>query len=300
MIIVKGARNKDGQRTEDYLAAAAGEQDEYGNPFRAIRLRWRSTRYHRNGPNAKSRGFEDAVISVSRSTGNLKITYRKSGSATWSRGVSGVGAYFALVPRTQHNLGRLAKCYEDKLWEIVDSDVDAEVKAMSDKFWADMAAHDESMKDAEGNYPKGYTPEVEYNRERIRRMHVLPSEDLDSNLAPVGHELEHEKAVVDDKAKINNRREMELVKREAELAKRERDLIAANAKIAAEFAPVGTGYSAESMGGLKMHEVKKIARADFGLRIPPEMKKDEIISRILEKQTLGDKTPQEETETVMG
>ena len=286
VIIVKGARNKDGQRSEDYAVMAVGEEDSYGNPFRLIRLRWRGTRYHRMNTYAKTRGFEDAVIEVKRNTGELVIRYRQSGSAMWARSKGGVGAFFAEVPKTQQNMARLARCYEDKLWTIVDTDIDGEVKAMSDRFWADMAKRDEEHKDE-----PGYQSEVAYNRERIRRMHILPAENLENIKAPVGHELEHEQAVVSETAKLNRKRDMDLARREAEIAERERKLMEHEAKIAGEFTPIGTGYSEESLGAMKMHEVRRVARDEFGLKVINEDKKAAIIEMIMEKQLLGNKTP---------
>jgi len=280
VIIVKGARNKDGRRAADYAKAAVGETDQYGNPFRMIKLRWTKNRLHRNGPYAKTRGFEDTIITVNTGTGEIAVSYRPNGSVMWDRGPLGVGPFFGELGKTAANMTRLAKCYRDGLWTIVDSDIDGEVKAMSDKHWLGMSDEDRA-----------------FNEERIRRMHILPAEDLENNTSPIKHGKDRDEDLVKEKTQIVNRREMELQEREAKLAERERTLMSREADIAETGTPIGTGYTAEAMGHMKMHEVRKIARETYKMVCQPNMTRADIIDQIIERQLTG---KQKEFETVTG
>jgi hypothetical protein len=260
MIIVKLKSNK--TLTADYWKdQAKGIKDEYGNPFRIIRLRWINTREHRNTEYSKTRGFEDAIINKGGDEG-FKITYRKNGSIMWQRPPGNVGPFYGEVAYTPYNIEKLSAMYGDRLFTIADADIDAICKAKYEE-------RVKNMGDAARNF----------NKKRIAAMHTMYVEtDIKapevSNIDKKGIEDQNRDIVIE-------KRELEI--KRLELEEREKRLNEKEARMAGEgLSPVQ--YSKEYLIGLKLHELKKVAKEN-GIDIEKTSTKDELVNAIVMVQS---------------
>lgn len=244
---------------------AIGTIDEYGNPFRIIRLRWNTNKLHLNAEYTKTRGFEDAVIGSDGRTGNIKITYRQNGSIMWERPAGGIGPFNGELAQTPFNMDKLAAHYGDKLWTILDADINEQVKAM----------YEERQKKT----PKELQ---EFNQKRIGRMHTYSLERDDGKAPELP--LDADKVTLQEQKRQNEVTRQDNAKRKAELDQREKDLDKRVIDMVGDgAAPVV--YSEESLRAkeMKIFKVRKIC-TQLGVSWANEDKKDDLVKKILEKQ----------------
>jgi len=261
MIVVKvnNLRNRDGMRSEDYIKQATGVPDEYGNPFSLIELVWKLPR---NTEYAKTGGFEDTIIEK-KDAGGLSISYRKQGSATWHKNLAGV--YSARVAKTPHNMRVLAAMYADRMWDIRDKVVDAEVKAMAKSLYDSL------------------TPELKkFNDERIKDMRRSPWEKADEH-AGAPEDTRMEAKILDMDRQEHAAKARELEKREAELAEREAALMGKEIEAASEGL-LSVGYTEDALNAMHISKVKNILRTEFDEHPPLTTKKTEYVQMVLQKQ----------------
>jgi hypothetical protein len=278
MIVVKAPlMNKDGFRQRDYIEMSTGVEDQYGNPFEIIELQWISSRLHRNTDYQKTRGFEDAIIEFPRGSELPRIRYRPNGSIHWIRRTPGRGPWRGQVAKTPKNMQRLAKTYGWRQWKILNPAIEAEVRALHDKWWESLS--DEQRVAVENN---------------IRLYNTLPSEQ-----EQVGNEIpeadpRQERADLTEEHRQLIIKRKELEEREERIKDRESKVNASQAEKTAETGMSGA-MTRQMLESMKMHEVRKVARQILGASIPLEMKKSDIIEKVL------DLNPQKtEVETVTG
>lgn len=280
MIIVKGAKNKDGQRSEDWIDHAIGEIDQFGTPFEVIELRWVDSKLHPNTDYAKTRGFDDAVISVG-ANGRLSITYReKTGSVQWLRGLGGHGPFIGKVARTDRNIRLLASHYRDGLWRIKDQHVDAEVRAMSDKLWESMS------------------PELRnFNEKRIKAMHTRSNEGNVVHLPQDSEKVKAEQDRINEERRDLARQKQDLARREAALSAKEKRIT----EVRVEQIKNDTPPDTSDLSSLGFRDLRKLAREKYGVKVDPSWNKDrlmELIKSKAEAATSSDsahvETPKEE------
>ncbi len=268
MIVVHSSVKTNKQFTPDMRKQQAlGTPDEYGNPFRIIKLRWNTSRLHKNTDYTKTKGFEDAIIKRDTRTGEFKIVYRY-GSIQWMQ-LGGEGPYYGELAQTPKNMEKLASMYGDRLWTIVDPDVEQIVKKMYEK-------RRESM-----------TPEVQtINDKRIRYMHVAESEKGQEMQGAVQLPPEVEKASLSEERRLNAVEKQQLEAKKAALEQKEAEINKKAVDLVGEGqAPVQ--YTREYLTGLKgLQQLRKICREQ---KITTELtdKKDDLIEKIIQKQ-IGD------------
>lgn len=267
MIIVGPSVKVNKQFTPDFRKKQAlGTPDEYGNPFRIIRLRWNKSRLHKNTEYTKTRGFDDAVIARDPRDGGFRITYRSNGSVMWMR-EGGEGPYYGELAQTPRNMQKLASLYGDRLWTIVDADIEAMVKKMHEKL------------------RESWSPEVkDINDKRIRGMHLAESERSEPQAVQMPSEsektaLEEEKRQVELRKQENEKRKAELDVKEKNIEEKQVGLI--------EDGVAAVAYTKDYLMGLKgIVEVRKICR-QLGIKTSSTEKKDELVNKIIQKQ-IGD------------
>jgi hypothetical protein len=280
MVIVKMKVNKD-LTEQHWKELARGVEDPNGNPFRLIKLRWNRNRYHIMAEYTKTRGFEDAVIGRSARTGDIDISYRRSGSIMWQRPVGGIGPFTGELPATPYNIQKLASMYGDKLWTIMDTDIDQQVKKMYELMLEKM------------------TPEWRaQNEKRIKALHSMSFDSDVTNAAPAAPEIEADRlSVVEQKrlAQIERenlaKREQALDVREQEINDRMGDMIEAGA------APVV--YSAESLSNdkTKLIDLRRICK-EMGVEYVETDKKKDLAAKIIAKQEVNQAAVKEQLATI--
>lgn len=261
MIIVKGANRA--HPSEEWIELALGEEDQYGQPFELITLRWNNSRHHKMTDYVKTRGFEDTIISSNR-RGEISIRYRPNGSIMWYRPNNKVARWIGKLAKTAKNMRLLAKMYRDKLWRIQDPYVDAQVRAMSEKLW-------ESMPKDQKNY----------NEQRIEMMHTNHLEkELKAPGSIVSPEIEKEDLREEKREQFKARKELE--RREKEIARKEQRLTSLEAEeIRKGKEPVQfhEGY----LSGMKIYELRKLAKK-HKIHLPATAKKVDLVKAILARQ----------------
>ena len=279
MIIVKLKVNR--QLTADYWKQLAiGTEDDYGNPFRIIKLRWNNNKLHKNTDYAKTRGFEDAILSKDQRTGDIKVSYRRNGSITWQRPAGGVGPYIGEVAVTPYNLEKLASMYGDKLFSIIDQDIDAIVRAKYEQKVKGMSEHT-----------------LQFNKNRVRGMHTMAVEK-DSNIQNLGEiPLEVEKVNIQEQNRALMQKKQEQDLREAALKDKEQQLNERVADLVGEGIDPVT-YSEEYLKGLKYLELLKVAK-EQGIKKEPTDKATDLITKILAKQTGSMKEAKEKADSLI-
>ncbi len=270
MIILKKLKISKELNSEFWKSKAKGTKDQYGNPFRIITLHWLFTRMRPMADYVKTRGFEDAVISKNEATGGFKITYRRNGSVMWQRAPGGVGPFFGEVAVTPYNLKKLASMYNDKLWTIVDADIDQVVKALYLKRFAKMP--DEVKK---------------FNEDRIAAMNShRTSIDIKLGDAPVS-QTERE-AFEEEQRKLEVGKQ-ELAKKQAEVKTQEKTIIDNVVKdIENGVSPVE--YSEEYLSKVGFNDRKKILK-EMGVKVPPSANSAALLTMILAAQAGKKVTP---------
>ena len=261
MIIFKGIKVNRQLNSDFWKDKARGTIDPYGNPFRIIKLRWNRGEIRPNSEYAKTRGFEDAVISKS-SSGDFKIRYRRDGSVTWMRAPGGIGPFIAELPLTPINIKVLTKAHGDKMWTIEDHDI----RSVVEKLYAVVV---EKM-----------TPEEsEFNKKRIEAMNTRNlSVNPNSFERPTGSE----KDSVEEERRQNEIRRQELDKREAELANREKQMTKSQVEDAGkDVSPIN--YSEEYVRNSDYNQRRAIAK-ELGVMFDRKTKSEELYRRILDFQ----------------
>jgi hypothetical protein len=289
MFIVRGAKNKDGMRKEDFIKDALGTIDSDGNPFEIIELVWTGYPNQRVAEYTKTRGFENTQIYVSNNPNKpgmvVKHVNRGTGCIMWTRSLNGRGPFAGRLAKTAYNMAKLAKHYEDGLWRIKDRVLDAEVKAMSKKLW-------ESMTDKQRKY----------NQARIKAANTLKSEQgLNLNQAP---KPKVDQAEVDEKLKSIFEREQALKAKEESLAVREQSLKEkVTQKIESGEVPLNfkTDYTVEDLLNMNFQELKKLAKTKFEIPLGPRDNRKIIVEKIMAIIAPAPDAPvEEEVETVRG
>lgn len=243
---------------------AIGSIDAYGNPFRIIKLKWNSNVLHKNSEYAKTRGFEDAVIDKNQSTGDFKITYRRNGSITWQKPDGGVGAYWGELPLTQYNIQKLVSHYGDKLWFIVDPDIEAQVKILYEKRIAGMSKAAKT-----------------FNENRVMLMH---KSDVDVK-SDVKFEIPVDNNVIQEKQRSLSVKEIELAKKEALIAQKEKEL-ADKEKALVNAGSALAGYGKNYLIGQTIATLRKHCK-ELGIEYGTEHKKGDLVEMIMNKQAGG-------------
>lgn len=279
MIIVKLKVNR--QLTADYWKQLAiGTNDDYGNPFRIIKLRWNNNKLHKNTDYAKTRGFEDTILSKDTRTGDIKVSYRRNGSIVWQRPAGGVGPYIGEVAVTPYNLEKLASMYGDKLFSIIDQDIDAIVRAKYEQKVKGMSEQT-----------------LLFNKNRVRGMHTMAVEK-DSNIQNLGEvPLEVEKVNIQEQNRVLMQKKQEQDLREAALNDKEQRLNTKVADLVGEGIDPVT-YSEEYLKGLKFLELRKVAK-EHGIKYENTDKTPDIIAKILEKQAGSMKEAKEKADSLI-
>lgn len=243
---------------------AIGTTDEYGNPFRLIKLKWNSNLLHKNSEYAKTRGFEDAVIDKNNTTGDFRITYRRNGSITWNKPDGGVGPYWGELPLTQYNLQKLVSSYGDKLWFITDQDIETQVRQLYEKRVASMS------KEAR-----------EFNEKRVRQMHTS---DIDVKNDAI-FEIPVDSKIAQEKQRSLTVKEIELAKKEAMLLEKERALAEKESALVNAGSAL-TGYSKNYLMNQNIATLRKHCK-ELGIEYGTENKKGDLTDMILNKQAGG-------------
>jgi len=261
MIIVKNATRA--HPSEEWMEVARGEIDEYGEPFQLIELQWLNTPLHRMTEYAKTRGFEDTIITANTKTGGVKINYRENGSVMWLR-KKGIGPFTGLLAKTPKNMRRLASHFEDRLWKIMDPVIASEVKALWDSLKEKMTEKD-----------------LQFHNDRITSTHSSKSEtSIPGYVARLPAE-DSATQIAEDRRQLNLQM-VELKRRELEVAEREGSLNKSKIEsIAAGEAP--SKYGQVYLEKLKMHEIRSLARK-MGIPVDGADKKTTIVQRVLDRQ----------------
>ena len=272
MIIVIGASRA--HPSQEWVQLALGEEDQYGNQFELVELRWNNNRLHLMADYAKTRGFEDAVITAG-SGGGLTIKYRRPGSAMWYRPNPIINRFVSQVAKTPHNIKVLATHYRDKLWRIASEHIDKEVRALSDKLWAEMSSEEQL-----------------FNEKRIEAMYTHSLEKgLDG--ANFSRSPESEKQDMREEKRLLFQKEKELREMEARIAKQQKRLTDEQIKTIEEGKqPIQ--YHEKYLMGMKFSDLRKAARK-LGIQMQQTTKKTEVVEMILAKQdgvVLGNKNPE--------
>jgi hypothetical protein len=271
-IIVHGATRA--HPSEEWVDLAIGLPDQNGNPFELVKLNWINKV---NAPNARTHGFEDAIIQRG-SQGAPKITYRKPGSVEWQK--TTLNTYFGVVPRTQWNMTVLAHHYYEGLWEINDPSIRVEVKRMADEI---EAALPEDLKT--------------YNKKRRADMHRNRYESEASFRAPIAAPTSENKRAQAEhvqRAMDINKREREIRERERELERRERRLLGL------EDSEVGFNLNdatKDTLMAMHMPELRKVCRHELKIALNNRESKEEVVARILATKRVAEENtgPEEVT-----
>jgi hypothetical protein len=252
---------------EYWIAQAKGITDDYGNPFRAVMLRWNWSNVNMCAENVKTQGFEDAIIyKNNRRGGGLGIRYRLPGNLTWNRPLGGIGDFQSLCPVTPHNMQKLASCFKNNTWRIIDDDIRTVIEEMWKKKWSIM---DEKTK--------------RFNTEWFRLMRTMES-DLKNPQAAAQVDIEiQQKTIADENLEIARKKQDQDL-REAQLNEKEKDLLDQQVAAVVDGKEVFR-ISERSLRKMKLTELKKHARK-LGLSVDDKVTKDipEVIRMILDRQ----------------
>lgn len=248
--------------TEKMINASLGVRDEYGNRFELIKLKSNKVL----AGNTRTHGYEDAV--VSRGAKGMIVKYRIPGDIKWVRNEFGMAS--AQVPRTPHNMDKLAKSYYDKEWEIEDSGIDAIVREMADKIKASQTEEERNL------------------NEKIRVGAKITGYGMKAAqpVRPAAEEIQNERE------RALAERERELKAREMAIAAKEREVMVEEAKIAAVTG--ASNYQEDALKSMKLPELRKIARREYKLHGTQLMGKEDAVEAILKAQV-----PKVEIESVV-
>ena len=258
---------------------AIGIIDEYGNPFRIIKLRWNKNPMHKNVDYAKTRGFEDAIISKDR-MGEIAITYRRNGSVQWMR-YGGEGPYMGEVAQTPRNMRLLGSTYGDKLFTILDADINQIVKKMYEDR---QAKYDENTK--------------KINEARIAGLHTRESEKGEKAIGPVELPIEAERISVSEQNRLNQIEKQNNEKRKAALDEKEDKLDKRIVDMVGQGVEV-VSYTEDFLRSVKgLQKLRGICRE---LKVKWELteKKDDLINKIIKTQNGNTQAVKKQMEEVL-
>lgn len=281
MIIVKLRVTRE-MTAAHWKEVAKGVTDEYGNPFRIIKVRWNQSRMHRMSEYAKTRGFEDTVITKDRRTGDVAIQYRRKGSIMWQRPMGGVGSFIGEVAYTPFNLQKLISMHGDKLWTILDDDIRVIVEKGYAKRLTEMPV---KVRD--------------FNQTRIMSMHTMNVEKGDNVASDFDKQInEVEKQSVTEQNRMNMIKAQELAVKEEALNMKENAIDNKIADMAIDgVAPVA--YSEEYLVSKKYLELRGICKT-IGVKYTQDDKKDTLIAKIMEKQEGNKQAVEEKMASIVG
>ena len=257
---------------------AIGTIDEYGNPFRLIRLRWNQNPKHKNTEYAKTRGFQDAVLSKVR--GELKITYRDNGSIMWER-KNGMGLFTGECPQTPTNMRLLASHFGDKLWTIIDADI----KEIVEKMY---------------NQRRGIeSPDIKkFNDNRVKMLHTNHFDYNAKDNTPPEIPVEVEKIEIAEKNRLNRVEETRLNQRKLALDAKEKD-ITERTKGLIDDGAAPVVYQKEFLDSQKLFSLRKLCKT-VGVKWTETDKKGALVQMIMDKQAGNAAAVEEKTASIMG
>ena len=265
MIIIKLKVSRN-LTTDHWKQMAIGTIDEYGNPFRLIKLRWNKNPLHKNTEYAKTRGFEDTELSKDPRTGDIAVTYRNPGSVMWQRPAGGVGPFIGELAQTPKNLQRLAAMYGDRLWTIMDADVDKIVAKMYQERQTRM---DDATKVADSKrIADMHTNELERSDKAGKGVIQIP-EAIDKL------SVTEQNRINMIQAQDNEKRAAALEIKESQLNERVVDMVGSGA--------AAVMYQKEALEKEKIHKVRGICR-EIGIKWENTETKDVLVGKILLKQ----------------
>lgn len=264
MIIVKLKVNRS-LTADHWKGMAMGVPDEYGNPFRIIKLRWNLSRLHKMTDYVKTRGCEDAIIGQNRATGDIKITYRQQGSIMWQRPAGGVGLFVGEIAYTPKNMTLLARSYGDRLWTIIDQDINEQVKILYQKI------------------VDGMTPqEVELNVKRVSGTHRMAMDGENTAIKGVEPSMEGEKMTMIEQRRLNQIEKQDLDKRRIALEEKEKGINQRFGEAIADGA-MPVVYQEEYLNKQKLLDLRKIS-TQMKVTWAEKDHKEDLVKRIIEKQ----------------
>lgn len=252
-------------KTDDLIQASIGMEDARGNPFQIVTLDWNQKRP--NAHNAKTRGFEDALIT--RLERGLKIEYRLPGCAVWLLNDLTM-TFHAKIPYTKHNMAILGSHFGDGLWTVRERMFRDQAKIIYD-----------GIRDA-------MTPEQRAEDDkRVKGMHTSmfdkPEDAPDLRDFSGGGEQ--------DKTQVLAERS-ELIKLQAKLdaqldqIKSEREWIEGKVADLQRRGIMLSTHSEESLGKMHIAEIRTLAKKS-GIKWKSSDKKDELIAKILKATYSG-------------
>ncbi|MBE3122199.1 MAG: hypothetical protein IMZ58_08350 [Thermoplasmata archaeon] len=281
MIVVHSSVRTNKQFTPDFRKnQALGTIDEYGNPFRIIKLRWNRTRLHKNSDYTKTKGFEDAIIKRGTKDGGFNIVYRY-GSVQWMQ-LGGEGPFYGELAQTPKNMEKLASAYGDKLWSIVDPDIEQIVKKMY-----------------EGRRKSMSEDVRQINDSRIRLMHVSEAEKGDILKGAVQLPPDVEQASANEQRRLNEIEKQNIEKRKAILDLKEEEVNKKAVDLVGDGV-AAVAYTKDYLTGLKgLQQLRKICRE---LKIKSELtdKKPDLVDKIMKKQVGEVEAAKEQMAGVIG
>lgn len=250
---------------EMYVKAALemGLRDSNGITFEIIRL-MPTTAVAEGGT---IHGYQDTEIDAT-DPGHLTIEHRTDrngdpiGRIKWQQHPV-TRMYGAEIAKTPHNIKALATQYYDKSWRILDPVVEAEVKAVADKMLAEMSQKErDTFRKRSAQHSQH-----QYGGQVVNRA----GETIDE--------------VFDKQGDIAlNTRISEIKEREQGLEKREKALEQKVSSVVEGGGSV-TRYTSEDLMSISSpFSLRKKARTEFGLVIPPTCTKKAIVDMILAKQ----------------
>jgi len=250
--------------SSEIVELAIGVEDKRGNPFELITLDW--NRKKKNTHLAKTRGFEDAVITLNDS--GITVDYRLPGCATWI--MNDITKQFtARVPYTPHNMAVLGSHFGDGLWTIRDIGKRNQAQVIYEKIREQMSSTQRE------------------NDDLRQKGHFISMFDVKDGV-PV---LDNYKASGDDPVNIMTQK-TDLAKKEAALSEKERAIdvkMAWMEKKIAELQSQGimlASYSQESLSEKNIGELRTLAK-QLGMKISNTDKKEGLIVKILRNQYEG-------------
>jgi hypothetical protein len=240
----------------DIIKAALGEEDENGVPFEVIEV----TALRNEANYASTIGCQDTIIEMKSDVPGKKftITHRDDvGRIRWFKDWRSGGRPRDLLANTQKNKEFLAMHFYDGLFLIHNAVVKAEVEAMAKK-----------IKD--GLTEKQKTKE----EERLKSLKTFKGGGrvpTQGGLSPEQIELERQRKDLADKRRELEEREQSMDQKEKFFAKRVADSIESEVKVVHERA---------ELEGMRMAQLRSLAREYYKLQIPNTMKKVEILELI--------------------
>lgn len=250
--------------TEEQIIRACidnGLQDDEGNVFEVITLV--SLRPVASG--SSTLNFTDTIINA-KDQGRITIVNKQRGCGriAWQRKF---GRMIGQLAKTPANIETLAKNYYWKSWKIQEPHIDAEVKALADKYRSEKS---EGELAAEFKIIQG-SKQSPYGGDMV---------DAEGKTAEQKEKEIEEANMKKRNAELRNK-ELELTKKEAKITQTITDKIEAGGSVT-EHTYEGLMKMATGPGGL--FKLRKLARESFGVELEQTLKKADIVDKILQEQ----------------